>query len=87
VKINKELYENISKLTGVDYEPLQYKNPDVEYLLIPEENIGEMLEDLLAEYHRKEEQLEDLKEDLENNYEPKKIDPYEEYGLSRNDFI
>ena len=46
-----------------------------------------MIEDLIVEYHRKEEQLEDLKQDLEDNYVPRRIDPYEEYGVSRNDFF
>lgn len=46
-----------------------------------------LLFDLLYEYKHKEEELEDLKQDIENNYELKNINPYEEYGISERDFI
>lgn len=74
-----EKLEKIAEVTGVDYE-LRGK-------LVPIDSLIYALKDMLYEYHKKEEELDDLKEDIENNYEPKKIDPYEEYGVSRNDFF
>lgn len=87
MKIDKEVYEKISEITGVDYEGMYYKDPDIDYLLVFSEAVNNMLEDMLVEYNRKVEEIEDLKQDIEDNYEPKKIDPYEEYGISINDFI
>ena len=87
MKIDKEVYEKISEITGVDYEGMYYKDPDIDYLLVFSEAVNNMLEDMLVEYNRKVEEINDLKQDIEDNYEPKKIDPYEEYGISRNDFI
>lgn len=71
--------EEISEVTGVDYE--------LEGNLVPVDSLIYALKDMLFEYHNKEEELEELHQDIEDNYEPRKIDPYEEYGISRNDFI
>lgn len=87
MKMDKEVYEKISEITGVDYEGMYYKDPDIDYLLVFSEAVNNMLEDMLVEYNRKVEEINDLKQDIEDNYEPKKIDPYEEYGISINDFI
>ena len=76
---DKEIIERISKITGVDYE--------LKGNLVPIDSLVYALLDMLYEYDRKEEELEDLKQDIEDNYELKKIDPYDEYGISRKDFI
>lgn len=73
-----ERINEISDITGVDYE---LKNN-----LIPVDSLMAALEDMLYEYHHKEEELEDLQNDIENNYELKRFDPYEEYGVSERDF-
>lgn len=69
----------ISKVTGVDYE--------LRGNLVPVDSLIYALKDMLFEYHNKLEEIEDLKQDLEDNYEPRKIDPYEEYGLKIEDFM
>lgn len=69
----------ISNITGVDYELINN--------MIQVEGLVEALKDLLVEYHKKEEEITDLQNDIENNYELKTIDPYEEYGISQRDFI
>ena len=74
-----EKIKEISEVTGVDYE--------LKGNLVPVDSLIYALKDMLYEYHNKEEELEDLHQDIEDNYEPKKIDPYEEYGVSRNDFF
>lgn len=73
-KLNK-----ISDITGVDYE---LKNN-----LVPVDSLIYALKDMLYEYHNKQEEIDDLKQEIEDNYEPRKIDPYEEYGVSRKDFF
>lgn len=45
-------------------------NYDAYNLFIPVESLMVALEDLLYEYHKKEEELEDLKKDVEDNYRP-----------------
>lgn len=83
MKIDKELYKRISNETGVDYSGI-IVTEDVFY--IEEETIVDMIKDLLCEIGNKEETIEDLENDIRNNYEPKNIDPYEEYGVSEKDF-
>ena len=34
-----------------------------------------------------EEKVKDMEDDIEQFYEPKKFNPYEEYGISERDFI
>lgn len=74
-----EKIKKISDITGTDYE--------LKGNLVPVDSLIYALLDMLAEYTNKQEEIEDLKQDIEDNYEPKKIDPYEEYGISINDFI
>lgn len=45
-----------------------------------------MLNDLLTEIERLEESKKELSDDLENNYELKKVDTFMEYGVSDRDF-
>lgn len=71
--------KEIEDITGVDYE--------ITGRFIPVDNVVAALFDLLCEYNHKVEELEDLKSDLNDNYTPKHVDPYEECGVSINDFI
>ena len=74
-----EKIKEISEVTGVDYE--------LKGNLVPVDSLIYALKDMLYEYHNKEEELEDLHQDIEDNYVLRRIDPYEEYGVSRNDFF
>lgn len=49
------------------------------------EEIVSIIEDLESELHSKEEELEDLQNDLESNYKP--ITAWEQSGMSERDFI
>ena len=68
--IEKDLYERIQKITGQDYDaekviPTTYeRNKEVVYI----EGIEMILEDLITDYHRLEEQFEDYKQNVEDNY-------------------
>lgn len=70
--------EKIADITGVDYE--------LKGNLVPVDSLIYALKDMLFEYRKKEEEVEDLHQDIEDNYEPKRIDPYDYYGVSRSDF-
>lgn len=45
-----------------------------------------IIDNLVYEANRLEEKIEDLNKDIEDNYEPRKFDPYEEYGVSESMF-
>ena len=72
----------IADITDVDYE--------LKGNFIPADSLFIALKDMLYEYNSMKEHMEDkisdLEYDLENNYEPKRFDPYEEYGISPKDF-
>lgn len=77
IELNERLINKINNL-GTDYE--------LKGNMLPAENLESLLEDLFIELDEKEEELEDLKQDIEDNYEPKKIDDYEYFGISEEDF-
>lgn len=74
-----ERMKRVSDITGVDYE--------ITGRFVPVDNIVSALFDLLCEYSNKEDELEDLKSDLDEHYTLKHVDEYEEYGISSRDFI
>ena len=65
-----ELKEKISKITSTEYKELG----DIECLI----------EDLIYYYEHLEEEFEDYKEYVKENYNMKS--PYEIYGISKEDF-
>ena len=87
MKIEKELYEKVSKITMTNYKPLYDKDPDKEYVIVFEDGVNGMIDDLLLEIDRLKEKYDDLKDDLEDNYVPRFKDKYEEYGVSERDFF
>lgn len=79
VKMDEEKLKQIQEITCTDYEAkLGY---------LPVESLNDIIDDLILEVHRLEEKIEDMQQDIENNYELKNINPYEEYGISERDFI
>lgn len=75
IRLNEELEKKVVEITGVDYTG--------ELSL---ENIENMIKDLVCEYHRLEEKLEDKEEYCKEYHVERKIDPYDEYGVSEKDF-
>lgn len=67
------------KLTCTDYDRMGD--------FIPVESLMSCIDDLLTEIEKLQEKVKDLENDIENNYELKNINPYEEYGVSEKDFI
>lgn len=46
-----------------------------------------LVEELDYQIEVLEEKVKDMEDDIEQFYEPKKFNPYEEYGISERDFI
>ena len=68
MKISKSLYEKVLKYTSTDYEP--FVNADQEFYMIDNEGAVQIIEDLLFELSYRDEEMEDLKEDINQNYIP-----------------
>lgn len=77
LKLDFKLYEKICETTRTDYEALG------EFLTA--DSIISMLEDLLFEIDAKNEQLEDIRKDIEENYELKLRE--REYGEDEKEFL
>lgn len=73
-----ERVKRVSEITLTKYE--------VQGNFISGDTLLAALEDLLVFYNAKEEELEDLQKEISENYELKKVSPYEEYGVSEADF-
>lgn len=72
-----EIFKEISDLTLGDYE--------IKGNFISVESLLDMIFDLLNEVHIKEELLEDMEQDIQDNY--KRISISEQVGISDKDFI
>lgn len=66
MKIDMELYFKIVKKTYTEYALIMNKGK--KEVIIGHENVEPMLEDLLNEIYRLEEQIQDIKQDVEDNY-------------------
>lgn len=82
---NFGLFERVSKVTGTDYDIKWFDAEDIDGY-IHEDNVLAMIEDLLYELDSAKEIIEDMKRDVEENYQPIPFNPYEEYGISEDDF-
>lgn len=71
-EISDTLYKQIEDLTGVDYNRIGKD--------IPVENIESIIEDLIYEIHNRDEQIEEIKEDIKDNY--RKLTPSQLTGVS-----
>lgn len=79
LKMEEEKIKEIEEITMTDYEAkLGY---------IQSDNLVSMIDDLLYELHNLQDKLKDLQNEMENNYELKDYDAYEEFGVSKEDFI
>ena len=79
VKFDKELIDEVEEITDVDYERKE------DMLLV--DNVISMIKDLIYEIHKRDEMINDIKEEIEEKYELKQIDLYAEYGINERDFV
>lgn len=68
-----------------EIEEKKITNYEIENNLLPLENVMGIVEDLLSEINSLGEKLEDLENDVRENYRP--IPVAEQYGISDEDFI
>lgn len=88
MKIDESNYDTVKKvmkITGEEYEILWADAENIEGYMFDEE-VLKMVEDLIVEVGHLEETNEDIIQDRNENYEPKKFDPYKEYGISEDNF-
>lgn len=77
----KEVYIKLEPKSWL-HDIENFKNKD----LVSVEDLLGCIEDLYDENMTLKEQLEDLKQDVNDNYELKNTDPYDYYGVSEKDF-
>lgn len=71
-EISDTLYKQIQDITGTDYDRIGKD--------IPVESIESIIEDLIYEIHNRDEKIEDIKNDIQDNY--KKISVSSQVGVS-----
>lgn len=74
--LEKGLADYVVQITGVDY-----------YGKLELKDIENMVKDLVNEYHKLEERLEEQEEHCKEFHTEKKFDKYDYYGVSKEDFI
>lgn len=75
-----EVLSKVSEITDVDYDGRDFGEPITIEILI------DALKDMIVQYERKEEELEDHIKHCEEFHKEKDIDYYDYYGVSREDF-
>ena len=67
MEINRKIYDDANKITGVDYEEIGI-NEDNYY--VRDYRIEQLIEDLVYEIDHLNEKIEDMQEDIRDNYRP-----------------
>ena len=65
--IDKDIYDKVSEITMTDYEPLIENEKEV---LLSANSIMSMLQELMWEVDKQKEKVEDLEQDIQDNYKP-----------------
>lgn len=85
--VNESIYDILEKASNITLTNYDIKWFDAENIsgYIKEENLIDIIEDLILEVNRLEEEIEDIEEDIRDNY--KRISNDEQVGISSKDFI
>ena len=81
---NFDILERASKMTSTDYE-IKWFDAENIHGFISTDNLLSIIEDLMCEVDRLQEELEDMEQDIQDNYKP--IPVAEQVGISDKDFI
>lgn len=65
--IDKKIYDKVCEITYTGYDPLIETDKEV---LLSVDSIMSMLEELMWEVDSQKEKVEDLEQDIEDNYKP-----------------
>ena len=76
IKLDDELEKKVVDITGTDYTGLLELN-----------DLENIIKDLITEYHNIEEKLQDQKEYCDEWHTTRKVDMYDECGVSERDFV
>ena len=68
MEIDRELYEKIEKITLTDYMPIYQKEEDAP-VIITRPKMESILENLILEISSRDEKIEDIIKDRDDNYE------------------
>ena len=81
----------ILRLEEIDMNVVNRANKKLNYQEVDNqvsvEDLLNLIDELVDEVDRLEDKYKDLEHEIEEYYTPRRIDPYEEYGVNRNDFI
>jgi len=83
---NYNIFERAMEITGVEYNVMWTEAENLEGYMF-DDSVLNIIEDLIMEIDRLKEVNEDLIKDRDENYELKKFNPYDEYGVSERDFF
>lgn len=89
MKISEDNYEtikNAEEITGVDSGIRWFDAENIEGYIDAQDLLA-IISDLIVEYHRKEEELEDKENYCKEWHQEKKVDWYDQYGISKQDFV
>ncbi len=77
-----KVIEKVSKITITDYGVIKYPSLNEGY--IEHDDLIVLIENLLCEIDTLQEKIDDLENDIRDNYKP--ISPYEMYEVSENEY-
>lgn len=84
MNIDLNTYLRVQELTCTQYGNLAVFK-DKEQALIDNDTVESMIEDLICEIDRLKEQIEDMEQDIKDNY--KKVPVAEQVGIRDSDFL
>lgn len=85
IKLEDYEYKLLQRISNKLDTKIDIKEIDDEYY-IKNDEYHLVMDDLYDYASHIEEELEDLKADIEENYEPKHTNPYSFYGINERDF-
>ena len=81
MRLDKNLYDEIRKITKTDY---QYAESSDKKEVLAYHDVDVLIEELVYAYNNLKEEFDEFKEYVKDNYKP--ISPYEMYGINEKDF-
>lgn len=82
--IDLDTYLRVQKITCTEYDTLGILK-DKEQALIDSNTVESMIDDLICEIERLNEHIEDMEQDIKDNY--KRVPVSEQVGIGNSDFI
>lgn len=87
MKVDETVFETLNevqKITGTDYD-IKWMDADNIDGFVFTDQLFSMIEDLICEIHNRDEKIEDIKQDIEDNYT--RVSVSSQVGIHDSDFI